>query len=119
MDELKITVANTPAAEQCGRFPEAGIHQTINRYRKRKETTSKTRTAAAGGALWAIIKTDTMRISILLIIVASMFSCRGNSNENQTRVYATQNGEFIISIDTLNINLKPYVSPDKVSLCKR
>ncbi len=57
-----------------------------------------------------------MRILLLLIIVASLFSCRGNSNENQTRVYSTQDGEFIISIDTLNINLKPYVNPDKVSL---
>lgn len=57
-----------------------------------------------------------MRISILLIIVTSLFSCRGNSNKNQTRVYSTQYGEFIISIDTLNINLTPYVSPDKMSL---
>jgi hypothetical protein len=57
-----------------------------------------------------------MRISILLIIVASLLSCRGNSNENQTRVYSTQDGEFIISIDTLHINLKPYVNTDKVSL---
>ena len=66
--------------------------------------------------LWAIIKTDVMRISILLIIVASLFSSRGNSNENQTRVYSTQDGKFVISIDTLHINLKPYVNPDKVSL---
>jgi len=43
-------VANEPAAEQCGRFPEASIHQTCKRYRKIKETASKSRTAAAGGA---------------------------------------------------------------------
>jgi len=26
----KPTVANKPSAEQCGRFSEAGIHQTYN-----------------------------------------------------------------------------------------
>ncbi len=57
-----------------------------------------------------------MRISILLIIIASLLSCRGNSTENQTQVYSTQDGEFIINIDTLHIDLKPYVNPDKVSL---
>ena len=58
-----------------------------------------------------------MRISILFIIIALLFSCGVNSNENQKRVYSTQDGEFILSFDTLNINLKPYVSPDiKVSL---
>jgi len=31
--------------------PEAGIHRTFKRYRNGKETTSKPRTAAAGGAL--------------------------------------------------------------------
>ena len=40
-----------PAAEQCGRFPEGGIHQTCKQWRLIKETTSKPRTAAAGGAL--------------------------------------------------------------------
>jgi hypothetical protein len=25
----KIKAANEPSAEQCGRFPEAGIHQTF------------------------------------------------------------------------------------------
>jgi len=39
-----------PAAEQCGQFPEAGIHQTYKQWCKGKRTTSKPRTAAAGGA---------------------------------------------------------------------
>ena len=52
--DLEIKSAhNEPSAEQCGRFPEAGIHQTCKRWRLRKETTSKPRTAAAGGALAA------------------------------------------------------------------
>jgi hypothetical protein len=51
MDDENITLGNVPSAAQCGRFPEAGIHQTCKRWRLRKETTSKTRTAAAGGAL--------------------------------------------------------------------
>jgi hypothetical protein len=45
------TAANEPSAEQCGRFPEGGIHQTCKQWRLIKETTSKPRTAAAGGAL--------------------------------------------------------------------
>jgi len=45
------TAGNMPAAEQCGRFPEASIHQTCKRSRKGKHKTSKTRTAAAGGTL--------------------------------------------------------------------
>jgi len=47
-------VPNEPAAEQCGRFPEVGIHQTYQQRWEGKETTSKPRTAAAGGALWAV-----------------------------------------------------------------
>jgi len=31
-----------------GRFPEAGIYQTCNRYEKSKHKTSKTRTGDAG-----------------------------------------------------------------------
>ena len=38
-----------------------------------------------------------------------LFSCGVNSTDNYTRVYSTQDGEFFISIDTLNINLKPFV----------
>ena len=45
------TATNEPSAEQCGQFPEVSSHQTYKRKWKRKETTSKTRTAAAGGAL--------------------------------------------------------------------
>jgi len=40
---------------QCGRFPKNGIHQTCKRYWKIKETTSKTRTADAGGKLEVIV----------------------------------------------------------------
>jgi hypothetical protein len=47
-------VPNEPSAEQCGRFPEGGIHQTYQQSWKRKETTSKSRTAAAGGALYVM-----------------------------------------------------------------
>jgi len=45
---------NEPSAEQCGQFPEAGIHQPCQQRWKGKETTSKPRTAAAGGALASI-----------------------------------------------------------------
>ncbi|MEI6435179.1 MAG: hypothetical protein WCP32_10065 [Bacteroidota bacterium] len=47
---LRHTAPNELAAEQCGRIPEAGIDQTCKRWRIIKETTSKPRTAAAGGA---------------------------------------------------------------------
>lgn len=61
-----------------------------------------------------------MRISIFLIISVLLFSCGVNSNENgnrQTRTYSTKDGDFIISIDTLKINIIPYVSQQiKVSL---
>lgn len=57
-----------------------------------------------------------MRISIILVFVVSLFSCVEKSNKNQTQVYSTKYGEFIICIDTLYINFKPYMSPDKVSL---
>ena len=61
-----------------------------------------------------------MRLSLLLIIFALLFSCGVNSNKNgnrQTQTYSTKDGDFIVSIDTLNVKLKPYVSPDiKVSL---
>jgi hypothetical protein len=53
---------------QCGRFPEAGIHQTCELYRKRKQTTSKSRTAAAGGALGAnFMKNPFIEMRLLLI----------------------------------------------------
>jgi hypothetical protein len=61
-----------------------------------------------------------MRLAPLLMMFAFLFSCGVNSNENgnsQTRTYSTKDGDFIVSIDTLNVNLKPYVSLDiKVSL---
>lgn len=59
-----------------------------------------------------------MRILILLFVfvfVPILISC-GNLNNNQTKVYETMDGEFIVSIETLNIDLKPYVNPEKVSL---
>jgi hypothetical protein len=31
LKEYHITVHNEPSAEQCGQFPEAGIHQTCKR----------------------------------------------------------------------------------------
>jgi hypothetical protein len=48
---ILITGHYKPAAVQCGRFPEAGIHQTCKWRWERQETTSKTRTAAAGGTV--------------------------------------------------------------------
>ena len=49
-----------PSAEQCGRFPEGGIHQTCQQPWIGKETTSKSRTAAAGGTLGGIKRITTM-----------------------------------------------------------
>lgn len=57
-----------------------------------------------------------MRISMLLLIFISvLFSCENNSNK-QAYVYSTKYGEFIVGIDTLNIDIKPYAKPDKVEL---
>jgi hypothetical protein len=61
-------------------------------------------------------KTDTMRISILLLVFVSLLISCGNLSNNQAQVYATKDGEFIVGIDTLNIDLKLYVNPEKVSL---
>jgi len=61
------------------------------------------------------IKIEGMQLSVLLILVAFLFSCGVNSNENsdrQTRTYSTKDGDFIVSTDTLSISLKPYVSQD-------
>ena len=64
--------------------------------------------------------TDIVRLSIFLLIPALLFSCIANSNEKgnrQTQIYSTKDGDFIVSIDTLKINLKPYLSHDvKVGL---
>lgn len=57
-----------------------------------------------------------MRNLIILIVFASLFSCSLNSNKINAQVYSTQDGEFIIDIDTINVNIKPYVNPDKVGL---
>lgn len=57
-----------------------------------------------------------MRLSLLLVFIAYLFSCSVCSNEHQTRVYSTHDGKFIISKSTLDINLKPYVSQNKVKL---
>ena len=46
-------------------------------------------------------------IAIFAFIVVGFFvDCSSNTHEDK----------FIISIDTLNINLKPFVSPDNVNL---
>ena len=50
----KMAVANGFAAEQCGCIPAAYSHQACERRPTAKETTSKSRTAAASGALGAI-----------------------------------------------------------------
>ena len=50
------TAANELAAEQCGAASKAGIHLTYKRQRERKETTSKSRTAAASGTLAATME---------------------------------------------------------------
>jgi len=52
-----------------------------------------------------------MRILIVVIIFISLLSCSLNSKKNNAQTYSTPDGEFIIGIDTLNINLKSYVSP--------
>jgi hypothetical protein len=57
-----------------------------------------------------------MRNLLLLIVFTSLFYCSGNSNKCQAQVFSTKDGEFIVNIDTLNIDLIPYVSPDKVSM---
>lgn len=57
-----------------------------------------------------------MRTSILFLAFAALLFCCGNPTKNEAQVYSTHDGEFILSIDTLYINIKPYVSPDKVSL---
>jgi hypothetical protein len=52
--ELKnTTVRNELAAEQCGLISETGDHWVCKLRMKAKETTSKSRTAAVGGPLWA------------------------------------------------------------------
>jgi hypothetical protein len=53
-----VPVYNEPSAEQCGRFPEADIQQTYIGYGKGKETTSKSRTAAAGERYGALNKNE-------------------------------------------------------------
>ena len=64
---IEITGHNTPAAEQCGRFPDASIHRTCKQWLVRKDTTSKTRTAAAGQALAAILTTFLSTFILLLV----------------------------------------------------
>jgi hypothetical protein len=54
-NNLICTLPNELAAKQCGLFPEAGSQQTYKRYRLKKESTSKSRTAAASGTLVAIL----------------------------------------------------------------
>jgi len=57
-----------------------------------------------------------MRTPILFLALVLLLFCCGNPTKNQAQVDSTHKGEFILSIDTLNINIKPYVSADKVSL---
>lgn len=57
-----------------------------------------------------------MRISTLFLIIVSLLLSCGNFSNSQAQSFSTQDGEFIVNIDTLNIDLSPYVSPDKVSL---
>lgn len=61
-------------------------------------------------------KPDKMRISILLIVFASLFSYNENSNKCKAQSYSSKNGDFFVNVDSLIIDLKPYVNPDKVSL---
>jgi hypothetical protein len=61
-----------------------------------------------------------MKTSVFILIFILMYSCGNYSNGNgkkQTRVYSTPDGDFIVSTDTLKVNLKPYVPGTvKVSL---
>lgn len=57
-----------------------------------------------------------MRISILLLVFASLFSCNENSNKCKAQSNSSKNGQFIVTVDSLIIDLKPYVNPDKVGL---
>lgn len=51
-----------------------------------------------------------MKISITTLVFALLIHCSGTSNKRQAEVYPTHDSEFVISIDTLVIDLKPYVS---------
>lgn len=57
-----------------------------------------------------------MRIFILLIVFALIFSCNGNSKNCQAQSYSSKDGEFIVNVDSLIIDLKSYVNTDIVSL---
>jgi hypothetical protein len=50
-----------------------------------------------------------MRISSIILLISVIISCGINSNKDVT-VCTCNKAEFIIHIDTININLKPYVN---------